>query len=497
MLISTFAFITKRSMQINQNPTNKRILGSKGDKQKHCGLRPRSRLQHGLITGAPSSFIIIITLTAHPTSNKEEQGKLLERGERESAEANYPRRKFKGGKEGKIYNECTNREACLWLGVTPEEGRSFRCRRWTRRMTRRRRVPRRGPSWRRPASPAPRCSRRPRSGAPGTAASSSLGPAAPVPSPSSPGAASSCRAPALRQRRLRRQGRERDAKMEKPGCVGACGAQPGGGGGSRGLRGSSTCARAPRRRARGRPPHARPCCVAGPKQRRRMKRVTRTTQRGRGGAPLGAWTSRSRARAASATWTLRPRTLPPRRRASASTPSPSPPRPPSRPTWTPLTRAPRIVAAEQGSRWIACNGNKQDCWTRAGIRGFPLVELGWLVCRRGRGKGRKVEWDGEERGLRGWEYKGRGQLANADGAPLLCSSLCCDPLGFCLALNGFGIIHFACVTVGVIMRSTGFGLSGPVSVHQWPRISSRRCRDRMDMMPFVLENKQVRRAALQ
>jgi hypothetical protein len=30
MLISTFAFITKRSMQINQNNlTNKRILGSK------------------------------------------------------------------------------------------------------------------------------------------------------------------------------------------------------------------------------------------------------------------------------------------------------------------------------------------------------------------------------------------------------------------------------------------------------------------------------------
>jgi hypothetical protein len=123
MLISTFAFITKRSMQINQNPTNKRILGSKGDKQKHCGLRPRSRLQHGLITGAPSSFIIIITLTAHPTSNKEEQGKLLERGERESAEANYPRRKFKGGKKrGKFTTNARIVKLVFGLGSRRRRG---------------------------------------------------------------------------------------------------------------------------------------------------------------------------------------------------------------------------------------------------------------------------------------------------------------------------------------------------------------------------------------
>jgi hypothetical protein len=121
MLISTFAFITKRSMQINQNPTNKRILGSKGDKQKHCGLRPRSRLQHGLITGAPSSFIII-TLTAHPTSNKEEQDKLVERGNQQRL--TIPDENSRGEKRGKFTTNARIVKLVFGLGSRRRGGAS-------------------------------------------------------------------------------------------------------------------------------------------------------------------------------------------------------------------------------------------------------------------------------------------------------------------------------------------------------------------------------------
>ena len=217
-------------------------------------------------------------------------------------------------------------------------------------------------------------------------ASGSRAPADPAPWPSSPEAAL-WRRPSPPPRRCR--GAKRASMML--GRRGARGARHGGGGGgTRGWRGSSACARAPRRRARGRPPRARPCSAAGPPRRRW------TARRARGGSPRRAWTSRSRARAAYATWTAAPPPPPPPRaparpRASASAPSPPPPPRASSSTWTPLPVPVPTILGRKRTRWIEDGTN-----TVCAIQGAGFVA--------GSGLGRKEamlwEWGGERGGGR-------------------------------------------------------------------------------------------------
>uniref|UniRef100_A0A8R7TD18 Uncharacterized protein n=1 Tax=Triticum urartu TaxID=4572 RepID=A0A8R7TD18_TRIUA len=196
---------------------------------------------------------------------------------------------------------------------------------WITAAGRRRRGPARARPWRAPASPARRCSRTPRRGALGTAASCTPAPAAPAPSPSSPALV-----PVPRSSRRRTRPAKRDVAGQVQGTVpGRGGARGGRGvrGGRRGWRGSSGSGRGRRRRARGRPRRAPGAPATG----------LRRPRRARGAARRAAWWSRSRAPAATATWAPSP--PPPRRRPRACACGPSRP-PPPQPWWRWRRRAP-------------------------------------------------------------------------------------------------------------------------------------------------------------